>query len=241
MSAREWIGKDFYRELGVSSDATADEIKKAYRKLAKENHPDANPGNAQAEQKFKAVSEAYGVLSDASKRKEYDEARRLFGSAVPAGGFGFPGGGGSRRLRHGRHLRPGRRRPAGRLRRARRHPRRAVQPRPDDGGRDGEPAAARRRRRDGRPDRLRRGGQGRDPAAAAVEPGDLFDLRRQRREAGHVAADLPDLQRLRAGQPQPGRVRVLASRAATAAAAGRSSTTRARSAAARASARGPAR
>jgi molecular chaperone DnaJ len=92
MSAREWVGKDFYRELGVSSDATADEIKKAYRKLAKENHPDANAGNAQAEQKFKAVSEAYGVLSDASKRKEYDEARRLFGSG---GGFNFPGGGGA--------------------------------------------------------------------------------------------------------------------------------------------------
>ncbi|WP_410666947.1 molecular chaperone DnaJ [Amycolatopsis sp. cmx-4-68] len=90
MSAREWIGKDFYRELGVSSDATADEIKKAYRKLAKENHPDANSGNAQAEQKFKAVSEAYGVLSDTAKRKEYDEARRLFGGA---GGFNFPGGG----------------------------------------------------------------------------------------------------------------------------------------------------
>ncbi|MEV7039926.1 molecular chaperone DnaJ [Amycolatopsis sp. NPDC051061] len=91
MSAREWVGKDFYRELGVSSDATADEIKKAYRKLAKENHPDANAGNAQAEQKFKAVSEAYGVLSDASKRKEYDEARRLFGGG---GGFNFPGGSG---------------------------------------------------------------------------------------------------------------------------------------------------
>ncbi|KAA9153064.1 molecular chaperone DnaJ [Amycolatopsis acidicola] len=93
MSAREWIGKDFYRELGVSSDASQDEIKKAYRKLARENHPDANPGNAEAEQKFKAVSEAYGVLSDAAKRKEYDEARQLFGSGG-AGGFGFPGAGG---------------------------------------------------------------------------------------------------------------------------------------------------
>jgi molecular chaperone DnaJ len=94
MSAREWIGKDFYRELGVSSDASADEIKKAYRKLARENHPDANPGDTKAEQKFKAVSEAYGVLSDPTKRKEYDEARRLFGSGG-AGGFGFPGAGGS--------------------------------------------------------------------------------------------------------------------------------------------------
>lgn len=94
MSAREWIGKDYYRELGVSSDASQEEIKKAYRKLARENHPDANPGDAEAEQKFKAVSEAHGVLSDPEKRKEYDETRRMFGSGG-AGGFGFPGGGGA--------------------------------------------------------------------------------------------------------------------------------------------------
>ncbi|GAB3287488.1 molecular chaperone DnaJ [Parasphingorhabdus pacifica] len=97
MSAREWLDKDFYAELGVSSDASADEIKKAYRKLARENHPDANPGNDKAEAKFKAVSEAYGVLSDSEKRKQYDEARSLFGSGFGSGqgqgGFGRYGGG----------------------------------------------------------------------------------------------------------------------------------------------------
>jgi molecular chaperone DnaJ len=92
VSAREWIGKDFYRELGVSSDASQEEIKRAYRKLAREYHPDANPGDAKAEQRFKAVSEAYGVLSDPKKRKEYDEARALFGSGG-GGSFNFPGGG----------------------------------------------------------------------------------------------------------------------------------------------------
>ncbi|MGA9870069.1 MAG: molecular chaperone DnaJ [Rhodococcus sp. (in: high G+C Gram-positive bacteria)] len=89
MSQREWIEKDFYKELGVSSSASAEEIKKAYRKLARDNHPDANPGDAKAEERFKAVSEANAVLTDPAKRKEYDEARRLFAS----GGFGRGGGG----------------------------------------------------------------------------------------------------------------------------------------------------
>jgi molecular chaperone DnaJ len=84
MAQREWVEKDFYKELGVSSDATPDEIKKAYRKLAAQLHPDRNPGDAISEKRFKAVSEANSVLSDPAKKKEYDETRRLFAN----GGFG---------------------------------------------------------------------------------------------------------------------------------------------------------
>lgn len=92
MSARDWIEKDFYGELGVSPDTSAEEIKKTYRKLARELHPDANPGDSRAEARFKAVSEAYGVLSDPAKRREYDEARRLFaGNPFRPGGFGGSG------------------------------------------------------------------------------------------------------------------------------------------------------
>jgi molecular chaperone DnaJ len=95
VTQRDWIEKDFYRELGVASGASADEIKKAYRKLARELHPDANPGDANAEARFKTVSEAYGVLSDDKKRKEYDETRALFAGGGLGGGQGFPGGFGS--------------------------------------------------------------------------------------------------------------------------------------------------
>jgi molecular chaperone DnaJ len=86
---REWFEKDYYKELGVAETATAKEITKAYRKLARELHPDKNPGNPAAEERFKAVSAAYDVLGDEEKRKEYDEVRRL----GPVGGVrGGPGG-----------------------------------------------------------------------------------------------------------------------------------------------------
>jgi molecular chaperone DnaJ len=90
VSTKDWLEKDFYKVLGVSKTAEADEIKKAYRKLARKYHPDSNAGDASAEAKFKEVSEAYDVVGDVKKRKEYDEARRLFGS----GAFRMPGSGG---------------------------------------------------------------------------------------------------------------------------------------------------
>jgi molecular chaperone DnaJ len=83
--------KDFYATLGVSSSASQDEIKKAYRKLAKKYHPDANANDAKAGERFKEISEANNVLSDPQKRKQYDEMRRL--GAFDGGGFGGFGGG----------------------------------------------------------------------------------------------------------------------------------------------------
>jgi len=87
VSTTDWLQKDFYQVLGVGKDADADDIKKAYRKLARANHPDSKPGDAAAEERFKSISEAYSVLSDPAKRKEYDETRSMFGGA---GGFRPP-------------------------------------------------------------------------------------------------------------------------------------------------------
>ena len=92
MSARDYVEKDYYAALGVPKDAPTADIKKAYRKLATTLHPDKNPGDAAAEARFKDVSEAYDVLSDDTKRREYDEARSLFGAGGMRGGY--PGGGG---------------------------------------------------------------------------------------------------------------------------------------------------
>jgi molecular chaperone DnaJ len=87
---REWFEKDYYKVLGVVSTATDKEITRSYRKLAKQYHPDANPGS---EERFKEISAAYDVLGDPDKRKEYDEVRK---QGPLAGGFGRPGGGGFR-------------------------------------------------------------------------------------------------------------------------------------------------
>jgi molecular chaperone DnaJ len=90
---REWFEKDYYDVLGVSKDASEKEITRAYRKLAKQYHPDANQGNAAAEERFKEVSGAYDVLGDTAKRKEYDDVRQMVASGVGGpGGFGGPGG-----------------------------------------------------------------------------------------------------------------------------------------------------
>src|SRR3982751_6684503 len=92
MSQADWANKDFYKVLGVEKDAEASAIKKAYRKLARENHPDSKPGNKAAEDRFKQVAEAYDVVGDTAKRKEYDDMRSMFAGAGAGGFGGFPGG-----------------------------------------------------------------------------------------------------------------------------------------------------
>jgi molecular chaperone DnaJ len=90
---REWFEKDYYSVLGVDAEASEKDVTRAYRKLAKQFHPDANPGDSAAEERFKDVSAAYDVLGDADKRKEYDEVRRMVASGAGPGGFGGFGGG----------------------------------------------------------------------------------------------------------------------------------------------------
>ena len=201
---RDWFEKDYYKTLGVSESATQKEITKAYRKLARESHPDQHPGDDAAEERFKDISAAYDVLGDEAKRKEYDEVRRH----GPCG-------------RHGRRRRPRRIpvRPV-RRRRPRRPLRRPVQP----GWSCGRVAAGEARRRDRSPARrrsrhraapqLRGRGQRRHHRRAPHLRGGVFPMRRQGRRARHDAARLPDLRRARActtttraSSPSPSRAR----------------------------------
>ena len=114
MASQDWLDKDFYALLGVPKDADETTIKKAYRKLAKQYHPDRNEGDAAAEQKFKDIGEAHAVLSDPEQRREYDAIRSMAGGGArftaggPGGNGGFEdvfsafgGGGGGSRVRYG--------------------------------------------------------------------------------------------------------------------------------------------
>jgi molecular chaperone DnaJ len=89
---REWFDKDYYDVLGVPQSASEKDVARAYRKLAKQYHPDANSGNKDAEERFKEISAAHDVLGDAEKRKEYDEVRQMVASGARPGGFGGAGG-----------------------------------------------------------------------------------------------------------------------------------------------------
>lgn len=92
MASQDWVEKDFYSILGVSKDASDADIKKAYRKLARKYHPDQNPGDAEAEKKFKDITEANSVLSDAEQRQQYDAIRAMGGARFSAGGPGAGAG-----------------------------------------------------------------------------------------------------------------------------------------------------
>jgi molecular chaperone DnaJ len=94
LASQDWFDKDFYKILGVSKDVSEAELKKVYRKLARQYHPDSNPGDTAAEAKFKEVSEAYSVLSDPAQRKEYDAVRAMGGGARFTGAGPNMGGGG---------------------------------------------------------------------------------------------------------------------------------------------------
>ena len=189
---REWFEKDYYAVLGVAKNATQAEIKKAYRKLAQQHHPDANAGNAAAEEKFKEISAAYEVLGDEQKRAGLrpcpgDGRRRASAAGSPAAvPGGYPGGVRfeTRRRRHRRPVRqPVRRR----------------------GARRGTAApASRRRSRDERHAVVRRRDGRRDGAGQADRSGAVRNVRRIRGGPGHAARHVRDVRRLRPGRRQSG-------------------------------------
>ena len=93
MASQDWFEKDFYKVMGVSKDVSEAELKKKYRKLAREFHPDLHPGDAKAEARFKEINEAYDVLNDKAKRAEYDQVRAMGGGPRFTGGAGGQGAG----------------------------------------------------------------------------------------------------------------------------------------------------
>ena len=216
--------RDYYEILGVKKTATQDEIKKAYRKLARKYHPDANPDDPKAEEKFKDVSSAYEVLSDVEKRKQYDAGPSLFGQGPqggggggfrgyqggqPAGGdwadifgnlFGGAGGFGGGGFSGGGFGGGGRRQQRGRARR---------------GSERGGQALVRR---------LPQRGDHQDQRAADRP---VRDLQRQRGGAGNRARHLPPVPGPRRGQPEPGLLRSQSALSAVAGAPAPSSRTHA--------------
>src|SRR4029450_11211460 len=223
MNNPEYLEKDFYATLGVAKDASAADIKKAYRKLAQQHHPDANKGDRGPEERFKEVGRAYAVLSDPKKRAEYDEARRLLGSGAFGGGFGgFPGGGGGLpggprgrvedlgglgdlfgNLFGGRQQQTAARRG--------RDVESEVTLGFEEAGR-GAPIPRRLERGAGGPPGLGGAGGGAPRPAAAPWPGALSHLPRFRGQARHPAPALPDLQRPRHRDPRTGPVRAVPAR-----------------------------
>ncbi|MFJ5957008.1 DnaJ C-terminal domain-containing protein [Paenarthrobacter sp. NPDC092416] len=95
MASQDWVEKDFYAILGIAKDASDADIKKAYRKLARQYHPDTNSGDAAAEKRFKDISEAYSVLSSAEDRQQYDAIRAMGGARFAPGAGGGRGGAGA--------------------------------------------------------------------------------------------------------------------------------------------------